>query len=350
MRIGVLARRPLDWLAARLGYMPEPFLLTHPALVQARALMTACEIGLFDALADTPRTPEALAADLGTDPAATAALLDVLVALRYLQRDGDALRLTRRARRWLTSASPTTLVHSLAFRRDEWAWLAGLTDFVRSGQPLDFHATMDAAAWTRYQAAMGDLARLGLPECWRNLRRHLPRPDGTPQHALDLGGASGTYAVAFARARLDLHVTVADLPDAVALATVPYDLAGRLRFAAADLRTADLTALDPEVQGYDLVFVSHLLHHFDAETCQRLVDRAAAVLRPGGVLAVQDVLRTERPDPLPALAQLYFAFTSRSGAWTTDAVQGWQRRAGLQPLRPVAYRTVPGMGLLVARR
>ncbi|MEL6770554.1 MAG: class I SAM-dependent methyltransferase [Bacteroidota bacterium] len=350
MRIGVLARRPLDWLAARLGYVPEPFLLTHPALVQARALMAACETGLFDALADTPRTPKALAADLGTDPAATSALVDVLVALRYLQRDGDALRLTRRARRWLTSASPTTLVHSLAFRRDEWAWLAGLTDFVRSGQPLDFHATMSADAWARYQAAMDDLAKLCLPECYRGLRRHLPRADGTPRHALDLGGASGTYAMAFARARPDLRVTVADLPDAVALATVPDDLAGRLRFAAADLRTADFAVLDPEVRRYDLVFVSQVLHHFDAEACRNLVARAAAVLRPGGVLAVQDVLRTERPDALPALAQLYFAFTSRSGAWTTDAVQGWQREAGLTPRRPIAYRTVPGVGLLAARR
>ncbi|MEM8599083.1 MAG: class I SAM-dependent methyltransferase [Bacteroidota bacterium] len=355
MRIGVLARRPLDWLAARLGYVPEPFLLTHPALVQAQALMAASEVGLFDALADAPRSTDALAADLGTDPVATAALLDVLVALRYLQRstrpDGPStVRLTRKARRWLTADSPTPLVHSLAFRRDEWTWLAGLSDFVRSGQPLDFHATMDAAAWSRYQAAMGDLARLCLPECWRSLRRHLPRPDGTPRHALDLGGASGTYAAAFARARPDLHVTVADLPDAVALATVPDDLAGRLRFGAADLRTADLAALHPERPTYDLVFVSQVLHHLDAETCRCLASRIAAVLRPGGVLAVQDVLRTERPDPLPALAQLYFAFTSRSGAWTTGTVQSWQRDAGLAPLRPIAYRTVPGMGLLVARR
>lgn len=357
MRIGVLARRPLDWLAARLGYVPEPFLLTHPALVQARALMTACEIGLFDALADGLRTTDDLAADLaadlGTDAAATAALVDVLVAMRYLRRRPgahDTVRLTRAARRWLTRNSPTPLVHSLAFRRDEWTWLAGLTDFVRSGQPLDFHATMSAAAWARYQAAMDDLGRLCLPECWRGLRRYLPRPDGTPRHALDLGGASGTYATAFARARSDLRVTVADLPDAVALATVPDDLDGRLRFAAADLRTADLAALDPEVQRYDLVFVSQVLHHFDAEACRDLVARAAAVLRPGGVLAVQDVLRTDRPDPLPALAQLYFAFTSRSGAWTTDAVQGWQREAGLTPLRPIAYRTVPGVGLLAARR
>ncbi|MEM6782933.1 MAG: class I SAM-dependent methyltransferase [Bacteroidota bacterium] len=350
MRIGVLARRPLDWLAARLGYVPEPFLLTHPALVQAQALMAANEVGLFDALADAPRSTDALAADLGTDPAATAALLDVLVALRYLRRSGDAVALTRKARRWLTAASPAPLVHSLAFRRDEWAWLAGLTDYVRSGQPLDFHATMDAAAWARYQAAMSDLARLCLPECWRGLRRHLPRPNGTPRHALDLGGASGTYAMALARARPDLHVTVADLPDAVALATVPTDLTGRLRFVATDLRTADPAALDPEIPAYDLVFVSQVLHHFDAEMCRRLVVRIAAVLRPGGVLAVQDVLRTERPDPLPALAQLYFAFTSRSGAWTGDTVRGWQRHAGLTPLQPVAYRTVPGVGLLMARR
>lgn len=348
MRIGVLARRPLDWLAARLGYVPEPFLLTHPALVQARALMTACELGLFDALAAEPASGPTLAAMLSTDPGATTALTDVLVAMRYLRRDGTTVALTRRARRWLTTDSPTALTRSLAFRRDEWAWLGHLTDFVRTGKPLDFHATMDAAAWARYQAAMDDLARLCVPQCWRHLQKHLPQPDGTPRHALDLGGASGTYAVAFCRARPDLHVTVVDLPDAVAQAQVPDDLAGRLRFVAADLRGAALTALAPGP--CDLVFASHLLHHVAEAACARLVSEAAAVLRPGGVLAVQDVLRTGRPDLLPALAQLYFAFTSRSGAWCIEAVQRWQRDAGLTLLRPVAYRTVPGVGLLLARQ
>jgi SAM-dependent methyltransferase len=95
------------------------------------------------------------------------------------------------------------------------------------------------------------------------------------------------------------------------------------------------------------VFVGQLVHHFDDVTGRALVRRLARALRPGGVLVVQEVMRTEPPEAagqLGALADLYFALTSAAGTRTFGELAGWQRAAGLVPRRPVRFRTLPGVG------
>ena len=50
---------------------------------------------------------------------------------------------------------------------------------------------------------------------------------------------------------------------------------------------------------YDLIFVAHLVHHFDVGQNETLVSRAAAALKPGGTLAILDVLRATRRSRQP---------------------------------------------------
>ena len=106
-------------------------------------------------------------------------------------------------------------------------------------------------------------------------------------------------------------------------------------------------------RAYDLVFVSHLVHHFDAATNEKLVRRAARALRPGGVLAVLDVLRPRSPvtsSQTGAVLDLYFAVTSNSGTWAREEIETWYENAGLSTGKPLPLQTAPGVTVLTASR
>ncbi len=45
-----------------------------------------------------------------------------------------------------------------------------------------------------------------------------------------------------------------------------------------------------------------------------------------------------------ALLDLYFALTSEAGTWSFAEMAGWQREAGLKPLKPIKFITAPGNG------
>lgn len=341
MRIGLLPDSLPERAALALGRVPAPFLLTHPTLLLARTLMEAVERGLFEALADGPRSTESVATACGTHPAATRAVLDVLAGAGFLRNDGEDYVLTKTARTWLLAESPRSLVDSVRFRALEWDWIARLGDFLDTGAPLDFHATMDAEDWALYQRGMRSLARLAVPETVR--RTPIPKD---ARRLLDVGGAHGAFSVALCARHPDLHAVVLDLPEAVAHAAplLAEDaeragVAGRVRHLAADVLTADLGTA-----AFDVVFVNQLLHHFDPETARALVARLAQALRPGGVLVVQEMMGEARGDQFSTLANLYFALTSAAGTRAFAEIAAWQRAAGLAPSRPMRFRTLPGVG------
>ncbi len=341
MRLGLRPDSVAERAALGLGLVPTPFLHTHPALLLARALMVATERGVFEALAEASLPAERVAEACGTHPAATAALLDALVGSEYLRRQDERYALRPVARRWLLRGSPHSLVDSLRFRALEWDWIARLDQFVETGEPLDFHASMSEAEWGLYQRGMRSLARLAVPETVRRA----PVPDGA-RALLDVGGAHGAFAAAFCARHPDLRATVLDLPDAVGHAApllaetvAALGLGDRVAHRPGDVLEDDLGEAR-----WDVVFVGQLVHHFNDATARGLVRRIARALRPGGVLVVQEVMRGAATDQLGALGGLYFALTSAAGTRTFEEIAAWQREARLSPQRPVRFRTLPGVG------
>lgn len=344
MRIGLIPESPWERVLLWLGRVPTPLADTHLAFMHARAVMTASDIGLFEALADGPRQPGDVAAACGTDEAFTRRLLEALAAHRYLRASRGGYDLAPLARRWLLPNSPTSVAAKMAFHADEWEFAAQLPHAVRTGDPIDIHAAMTPEAWQRYGGAMRDLARLAAPEVAR--RTPLPR---AARRLLDIGGAHGLFAAAFCARRPGLAAEVLDLPPALPdhpdpLAQIPGG--DRVAFRAGDARSADLGH-----EAFDVVLIVNLAHHLTRDENRDLIERASRALTPGGTLAVVEWMRPAgRPAGALALLDLYFALTSRSGTWTAEDVASWQRAARLAPLRPRRIRRMPGTVLLAARK
>jgi len=346
MRVGAIPESLLERIALAAGLAPTPVVDTLHAVIVARAVVAATRLGVFDALAPGPAPAPALAARLGLNAGALGKLLDLLVATGYLRHGRRGYALSPLSRKWLVAGSPTSLRDSMLLRVLEWQAIDATEAFVRTGTALDVHDLIAGGQWTTYQRGMHALARLSAGELVKRLR--LPRGATA---MLDVGGGHGAYSVAFCRARPGLRATILDLPEAVAAAApilAAEGLGGRVAHRAGDALTDDLGRDE-----WDLVLVAQLVHHFDAEANAGLVRRAAAALRPGGRLAILDVLRPESPGAdgqAGALLDLYFAITSDAGTWSAGEIAGWFREAGLRPGRPIRLRTTPGISVMSATR
>jgi SAM-dependent methyltransferase len=238
------------------------------------------------------------------------------------------------------SAGPNSVRDKLLLQVAEWRWLESLEEFVRSGRPLDFHDAMSSEERDLYHRGMRALAGVA----GREVAAKVPAPRRASR-MLDLGGSHGHFAAEICRRHPGLVAEVIDLPDAIEAAAPILAAEGldeRLIHRPGDATTADLG-----VEQYDLVLMSNLAHHLDAEQNRDLARRVARALRPGGTFVIQEPARSERPGEtgqIPALLGLYFAMQSRPGVrtWTIREMAGWQREAGLRVHRARPLRTAPG--------
>ena len=333
-------------LALFLNLAPVPLMETQLAMISARAIMAASELGVFSCLSERPSGALEIAKTCGLDPRGTTTLLGALVSLDYLRYRGEGFELTAKARKWLAAQNTWSLADYMPHLRDVWEMLSGLEGFLRSGAALDIHNGSSDGVWSRYQRAMRSLAALSAAEVVERLRV----PAGA-KRMLDIGGSHGFYAVAFCRRHPALSATILDLPAAIEHAApilAGEGMGERIRHHAGDALTADLGD-----KIYDLILVSNLVHHFTDPQNRDLMARAARALVPGGLLVIQDLIRPRSPnsgDQAGQVLNLFFALTSTSGTWSIAEIQDWLRAANLALRRPVWLRAVPGAAQVAASR
>ena len=346
MKIGAIPENLLERMLTLVGLAPTPVIDTFHAVIVARAIAVATKLGVFDAVASTPRSALELASHLAFDTRALEKLLNLLVASGYLRFRDERYAPTRLARRWLLRDSPHSLHDSMLLRFLEWEAMEGTEDFVRTGRALDVHEQIHEEQWGVYQRGMRSLARLSASE----VSSRIQLASGATE-MLDLGGGHGTYSVAFCRRHPRLQATIIDLPAAVESAApilAEEKMGTRVIHRSEDALTADFGA-----DQWDLIFISHLVHHFDEASNEELLRRAARALRAEGVLAILDVLRPNSPNTSSqtgALLDLYFAITSNSGTWSYEEITGWFKQAGLRPDRTIKLRSTPGITVMTASK
>ena len=106
-------------------------------------------------------------------------------------------------------------------------------------------------------------------------------------HALDVGGASGTWTMALLRAVPGSRATLFDLPDAVKQARerlTGTEFNDRVTLTAGDFYRDELPS------GADLAFVSAIIHQHCRDSNRDLFRKIHRALAPGGTIAIRDVV------------------------------------------------------------
>ena len=279
---------------ARTGPLtPKPIMEMATAFQRSRPLLTAFELGLFTTLNAEARTSEEVADALGTHPRATDRLMNALVGLGLLEkRDG---RFSNTA---LTENAPREGAAGIHGRSRAHESSVGHVEPTDGGgahrQPAGAAEIDDRGDdWLRpfiaamhFRAKQNAAAVVGLLDL-----------DGVAR-LLDLGGGSGAYAMAFARTGRGISAVVFDLPNVVPLTKLYIAQEG----LTAEVTTATGDYLSASIGGgYDMVFMSAVIHSNSVEDNRLLMRKAAEALNPGGQIVVQDFLvNEERDGPLSA--------------------------------------------------
>lgn len=311
---------------------PAPVIDLIIGFRQSRTLFAAVEFGVFDLLHGSPQTAPSLAKAVGARPEPLKRLLDACCSLGLLTLQEELYSNTELAAAYLRRASPRTLTGYILYsNRVLYRLWSNLEDAIREGSPRwtqtfgaegsifdHFFASDEAKA--AFLAGMHGFGLLSSPSVVRlfNLNRF--------RHLVDLGGGTGHLVIAACERYGNLRGTLFDLPAAAGYAK-PYVEASpareRIAIQAGDFFT---DALPPA----DLYAVGRILHDWNEEKVQALLQKIHTALPPGGgLLIVEAVLDDGGCGPPWALMQSLNMLVCTEGRERTgDEYRGLLERAG----------------------
>jgi predicted O-methyltransferase YrrM len=309
----------------------------------SKALLSAVELELFTKLAGQPMTGREIAAALQLDPRAIPDFPDALVALRFLERDGNGGEAryanTPESAFFLDRNGPGYIggILEMANARLYRFW-ADLTEALKtgkpqnetrhSGEPMFKTLYADPARLEQFLSAMSGISA-------GNFKAFAETFDFSRFKTLcDVGGATGQLSCMVAQANPHMRCTSFDLPKVVPIATRKIQQAGQ-----ADRVTAvggDFFA-DPLPKA-DVITMGMILHDWNLEKKKVLIRKAYDALPPGGAFVVIEALiddaRRENAFGLMMSLNMLIEFGDAFDYSGADFF-GWCREAGFRDFKVI---------------
>lgn len=292
---------------------------------ESRVLLTAVELDVFSVIGDGALPSDIIAGTVGAQPRSTDRLLNALCALGFLQKSAGRFANTAASRRFLVTSSPD-FMSGLAHTNSMWKAWSGMTEAVRGDRPTLRQDVNDRGeGWLEpFIAAMHYRAEQQADRLVR-----LFELSGV-ERVLDVGGGSGSFAMAFCRRKPGLSAVVFDLPNVVPMTrryVAASGLSERVTTMVGDyLQVAELPL------GFDLVFLSAIVHSNGPAENEALIAKCARALNPGGRVVVVDFIMDDDrvSPPVGALFALNMLVATDEGdTYTESEVRGWMEAAGL---------------------
>jgi SAM-dependent methyltransferase len=292
---------------------------------EARILHAAVLVGLFDALDVSGHTAAEIAARCATNGRATELLLNALVAMRLVKKRGEQFVETDASRTFLTAASPTSYAPMIRFDASLWPLWERLPEAVRSGEPV---RSPDMFQSTPPETELFIDGMASLVRARGDARVLAETLDlASAGRLLDVGSGPGTYPVEFCRRHPHLQVSIFDLPGTLEVTRrhlAESGLEDRIRLVPGDYRH------DPLPGGFDIVFLSNVIHGEDEETNQALMRKVYEALEPGGRVLIKDHV-TDESGTSPAAAALFsiaMLLFTRGRDYAYAEIRAWLLEAG----------------------
>jgi cyclopropane fatty-acyl-phospholipid synthase-like methyltransferase len=277
--------------------------------MHAGTLLAAIELGLFDALADGPRTATELGAKLGLDEERAEKLITACASLELLERSGDQVKNAPDVDRFLVRGKPTYFGgYLLHFGGGSYAGWGKVAEHLKSSESSgrQYYDLTQNAEEAR------SLTEAGYTGSQGTARRIAGRYDFSRfHHLLDLGGGSGVYSIEACKQNADLRATVFDAENVCVVTREFVEKAGlsdRVQTASGDFTS------DPFPPGADVVLLCGNLHAYDSAMARQVIQKAYDLLPSGGGMILCDyMINTERTGP-PVSAFLSVSLNFRGGS------------------------------------
>ena len=261
----------------------------------AKVLLSAVKTGVFTELGGGPKTALELQNSLGFHPRATADFFDTLVALKFLERDGDGeeakYRNTEETAAFLDRNSPQFMGGFLEMANDRlYPYWGDLVEALKTGSPQNETKNggesifgelyKEPAKLEQFMDAMAGIS------CG-NFRALAEKVDFSNYRTLtDVGGATGLLSMCVAERYPQIQCTTADLPAATEIARrkiAEAGLSGRVKAEPIDFFK------DP-IPPADVVTMGMILHDWNLENKMMLIRKAYNALPDGGTFIVVETI------------------------------------------------------------
>jgi precorrin-6B methylase 2 len=318
---------------------PERILQTGLAFWASKTLLSAIEMDLFTELSRGPESFESLSGRLGLHPRSARDFLDALVALGFLQRNGDRYANTPEADLFLVRKKPSYVGGVLEMVNHRlYPFWGHLTEALRTGLPQNelkgggpgLFETLyaDPARLKEFLAAMTGMshgANLKIAQLfpWKDYRTFV-----------DVGTAQGDLAVQIALANPHLRGRGFDLAEVAPIFEDYAQAQGvtdRLAFVSGDFFKQDLPKAD-------VVLMGHILHDWDLPTKKMLIGKAFEAVPKGGALIVYEAIIDDdrSKNAFGLMMSLNMLIETPGGFDYTGAdCSAWMKEAGFSSTRVV---------------
>jgi predicted O-methyltransferase YrrM len=268
---------------------------TGMAFWPAKVLLSAVELGVFTELADGAKTGGELSKALGLHARANPDFFDTLVALKFLERDGDGpggrYRNTAETAMFLNKKSPGFLGGFLEMANARlYPFWGNLTDGLRTGKPQNELKTSGKSMFEELYSSPARLeqfadAMTGISH--GNFAALAEKFDFSRYKTLcDIGGSVGLLSILVAKRHPHMRCTTTDLPEVAKIATRKIAAAG-----LADRVTArPLDFFNEPYPKADVITMGMILHDWNLEKKMHLIRGAYEALPPGGAFIVVENL------------------------------------------------------------
>lgn len=311
---------------------PESIMRIGTGFMATKHMFVACELGLFAALAEGPRTLDEIASGLGIPRRTARITADACVSLGLVRREGERYVNAPDAQAFLTGRGPMDLRPWARFwnRISYGAW-QGLEEALRGRPSAGVHHEMSPDEAEIFSKGVEGFTR-GAANAFADgydLARH--------RKVLDLGGGTGSFLRHILAKHPRLQATLFELPKTAAVAR---KVAATASGPSIEILDGDALA-GPLPEGHDLVIMANLVHYFGPEKNKTLLRNVRKSIAPRGRVALVDFWTdaTHTQPPMAALMAGEFAVLQEEGdVYSVDEGTAWLEETGwkLVETRPLA--------------
>lgn len=319
---------------------PALFFETMNAYQRTAALKGAIQLEVFTAIGEGNVTAQSIATRCRTSERGMRILCDYLVVIGFLTKDGAKYGLTQDTAMFLDRKSPAymgTAERFLASPTLVNAYQDVAAIVRKGGEIISAHGTMDPdhPIWVEFARSMATM--MAMPA--EAIAKLAGAEKGAPWKVLDIAAGHGLFGIAIARQNPNATIVAVDWAHVLEVAREHAGSAG----VASRYQVLPGSAFEVDFgEGYDIVLLTNFLHHFDRATCETLLRKVSAALKPGGrAITFEFVPNEDRVSPpmAAAFSMMMLGTTESGDAYTFSEFDRMFRNAGfsrseIHPLPP----------------
>jgi O-methyltransferase domain len=320
-----------------------PMVDVYLPMMKAAAIVSAGQLGLFEALSQQPLTLSELTKAIGASEFGVSHLTDFLLAVGYLEREGGRLKNAPHSTRWFTKAGNVDYTAGLLWTAESWTLMSGLTAAVKRGAPAKtlWESMREQPHWgPAFSSYMHAFAQHLSPDILQATRL----PDNA-KRMLDLGGSHGLHSIGFCKKYQALESWIVDLPESLtdtARTVDAHGLTGRIHVKPGNLLAGEWG------ENYDVVLYLSVAHNQTAADNAKVFGDIGKSLRRGGTLIVHEYLTGAPMDVYDAAFRLTLLVETATQTYSLSEYQAWLEAADFEAPHVIELQPREKGSLLVA--